>query len=124
MVDEFFLQSLIQITHGEIRLIDNDRKIRRIGQTNEDEDPFFTYPNFLNDVLERRPEASIDVFWEDDVYYTKGAVSCPLYPPHKNAFNTQSSECFLPFHLQALLCHSFLNRQTNRLNLKCTKLKL
>ena len=41
MVDEFFLQSLIQITHGEIRLIDNDRKIRRIGQTNEDENPFF-----------------------------------------------------------------------------------
>ena len=71
MVDEFFLQSLIQITHGEIRLIDNDRKIRRIGQTNEDEDPFFTDPNFLNDVLERRPEASIDVFWEDDVYYAR-----------------------------------------------------
>lgn len=71
MVDEFFLQSLIQITHGEIRLIDNDRKIRRIGQTNEDEDPFFTDPNFLNDVLERRPEASIDIFWEDDVYYAR-----------------------------------------------------
>lgn len=71
MVDEFFLQSLIQITHGEIRLIDNDREIQRIGQTNEEEDPFFTDPNFLNDVLERRPEASIDIFWEDDVYYAR-----------------------------------------------------
>lgn len=71
MVDEFFLQSLIQITHGEIRLIDNDREIQRIGQTNEAEDPFFTDPNFLNDVLERRPEASIDIFWEDDVYYAR-----------------------------------------------------
>ena len=30
MVDEFFLKSLIQITHGEIRLIDKEREIRRI----------------------------------------------------------------------------------------------
>lgn len=41
MVDEFFLKSLIQITHGEIRLIDKERDIRRIGQTKEEEDPFF-----------------------------------------------------------------------------------
>ena len=54
MVDEFFLKSLIQITHGEIRLIDKEL---------------------------------YNVF-----YYAKGAVSCPLYPAYKNAFNTQSSE--------------------------------
>ena len=71
MVDEFFLKSLIQITHGEIRLIDKERVIHRIGQTKEEEDPFFTDPNFLDDVLERRPEASIDIFWEDDVYYAR-----------------------------------------------------
>ena len=71
MVDEFFLKSLIQITHGEIRLIDKERDIRRIGQTNEEEDPFFTDEIFFNDVLERRPEASIDIFWEDDVYYAR-----------------------------------------------------
>lgn len=71
MVDEFFLQSLIQITHGEIRLIDKERDIRRIGQTKEEEDPFFTDEIFFNDVLERRPEASIDIFWEDDVYYAR-----------------------------------------------------
>ena len=41
MVDEFFFTIIDPNTHGEIRLIDNDRKIRRIGQTNEDEDPFF-----------------------------------------------------------------------------------
>lgn len=70
MVDEFFLKSLIQITHGEIRLIDKERDIRRIGQTKE-EDPFFTDEIFFNDVLERRPEASIDIFWEDDVYYAR-----------------------------------------------------
>ena len=71
MVDEFFLKSLIQITHGEIRLIDKERDIRRIGQTKEEEDPFFTDEIFFNDVLERRPEASIDIFWEDDVYYAR-----------------------------------------------------
>lgn len=70
MVDEFFLKLLIQITHGEIRLIDKERDIRRIGQTKE-EDPFFTDEIFFNDVLERRPEASIDIFWEDDVYYAR-----------------------------------------------------
>lgn len=70
MVDEIFLKSLIQITHGEIRLIDKERDIRRIGQTKE-EDPFFTDEIFFNDVLERRPEASIDIFWEDDVYYAR-----------------------------------------------------
>ena len=37
MVDEFFLKSLIQITHGEIRLIDKERDIRRIGQTKEED---------------------------------------------------------------------------------------
>ena len=63
MVDEFFLKSLIQITHGEIRLIDKERDIRRIGQTKEEEDPFFTDEIFFNDVLERRPEASIDVYY-------------------------------------------------------------
>lgn len=47
MVDEFFLKSLIQITHGEIRLIDKERDIRRIGQTKEEEDPFFTDEIFL-----------------------------------------------------------------------------
>jgi len=62
---------LIQITHGEIRLIDKERDIRRIGQTKEEEDPFFTDEIFFNDVLERRPEASIDIFWEDDVYYAR-----------------------------------------------------
>lgn len=67
----FFLKSLIQITHGEIRLIDKERDIRRIGQTKEEEDPFFTDEIFFNDVLERRPEASIDIFWEDDVYYAR-----------------------------------------------------
>lgn len=66
-----FLKSLIQITHGEIRLIDKERDIRRIGQTKEEEDPFFTDEIFFNDVLERRPEASIDIFWEDDVYYAR-----------------------------------------------------
>lgn len=71
MVDEFFLKSLIQITHGEIRLIDKERDIRRIEQTKEEEDPFFTDEIFFNDVLERRPEASIDIFWEDDVYYAR-----------------------------------------------------
>lgn len=71
MVDEFFLKSLIQITHGEIRLIDKERDIRRMGQTKEEEDPFFTDEIFFNDVLERRPEASIDIFWEDDVYYAR-----------------------------------------------------
>ena len=71
MVDEFFLKSLIQITHGEIRLIDKERDIRRIGQTKDEEDPFFTDEIFFNDVLERRPEASIDIFWEDDVYYAR-----------------------------------------------------
>ena len=71
MVDEFFLKSLIQITHGEIRLIDKERDIRRIGQTKEEEDSFFTDEIFFNDVLERRPEASIDIFWEDDVYYAR-----------------------------------------------------
>ena len=71
MVDEFFLKSLIQITHREIRLIDKERDIRRIGQTKEEEDPFFTDEIFFNDVLERRPEASIDIFWEDDVYYAR-----------------------------------------------------
>lgn len=71
MVYEFFLKSLIQITHGEIRLIDKERDIRRIGQTKEEEDPFFTDEIFFNDVLERRPEASIDIFWEDDVYYAR-----------------------------------------------------
>ena len=71
MVDEFFLKSLIQITHGEIRLIDKDGGICRIGKTKEEEDPFFTDKNFLNDVLERRPESSIDIFWEDDVYYAR-----------------------------------------------------
>lgn len=71
MVDEFFLKSLIQITHGEIRLIDKERDIRRIGQTKEEEDPFFTDEIFFNDVLERRPEASIDIFWEGDVYYAR-----------------------------------------------------
>lgn len=71
MVDEFFLKSLIQITYGEIRLIDKERDIRRIGQTKEEEDPFFTDEIFFNDVLERRPEASIDIFWEDDVYYAR-----------------------------------------------------
>lgn len=71
MGDEFFLKSLIQITHGEIRLIDKERDIRRIGQTKEEEDPFFTDEIFFNDVLERRPEASIDIFWEDDVYYAR-----------------------------------------------------
>lgn len=71
MVDEFFLKSLIQITHGEIRLIDKERDIRRIGQTKEEEDPFFTDEISFNDVLERRPEASIDIFWEDDVYYAR-----------------------------------------------------
>lgn len=71
MVDEFFLKSLIQITHGEIRLIDKERDIRRIGQTKEEEDPFFTDEIFFNDVLERRPETSIDIFWEDDVYYAR-----------------------------------------------------
>lgn len=71
MVDDFFLKSLIQITHGEIRLIDKERDIRRIGQTKEEEDPFFTDEIFFNDVLERRPEASIDIFWEDDVYYAR-----------------------------------------------------
>lgn len=71
MVDEFFLKSLIQITHGKIRLIDKERDIRRIGQTKEEEDPFFTDEIFFNDVLERRPEASIDIFWEDDVYYAR-----------------------------------------------------
>ena len=71
MVDEFFLKSFIQITHGEIRLIDKERDIRRIGQTKEEEDPFFTDEIFFNDVLERRPEASIDIFWEDDVYYAR-----------------------------------------------------
>lgn len=71
MVDEFFLKSLIQITHGEIRLIDKERDIRRIGQTKEEEDPFFTDEIFFNDVLERRPEASIEIFWEDDVYYAR-----------------------------------------------------
>ena len=71
MVDELFLKSLIQITHGEIRLIDKERDIRRIGQTKEEEDPFFTDEIFFNDVLERRPEASIDIFWEDDVYYAR-----------------------------------------------------
>lgn len=71
MVDEFFFKSLIQITHGEIRLIDKERDIRRIGQTKEEEDPFFTDEIFFNDVLERRPEASIDIFWEDDVYYAR-----------------------------------------------------
>lgn len=71
MVDEFFLKSLIQITHGEIRLIDKERDILRIGQTKEEEDPFFTDEIFFNDVLERRPEASIDIFWEDDVYYAR-----------------------------------------------------
>lgn len=71
MVDEFFLKLLIQITHGEIRLIDKERDIRRIGQTKEEEDPFFTDEIFFNDVLERRPEASIDIFWEDDVYYAR-----------------------------------------------------
>lgn len=71
MVDEFFLKSLIQITHWEIRLIDKERDIRRIGQTKEEEDPFFTDEIFFNDVLERRPEASIDIFWEDDVYYAR-----------------------------------------------------
>lgn len=71
MVDEFFLKSLIQIMHGEIRLIDKERDIRRIGQTKEEEDPFFTDEIFFNDVLERRPEASIDIFWEDDVYYAR-----------------------------------------------------
>lgn len=71
MVDEIFLKSLIQITHGEIRLIDKERDIRRIGQTKEEEDPFFTDEIFFNDVLERRPEASIDIFWEDDVYYAR-----------------------------------------------------
>ena len=71
MVDEFFLKSLIQITHGEIRLIDKERDIRRIGQTKEEENPFFTDEIFFNDVLERRPEASIDIFWEDDVYYAR-----------------------------------------------------
>lgn len=71
MVDEFFLKSLIQITHGEIRLIDKERDIRRIGQTKEEEDPFFTDEIFFNDVLERRPEAPIDIFWEDDVYYAR-----------------------------------------------------
>lgn len=71
MVDEFFLKSLIQITHGEIRMIDKERDIRRIGQTKEEEDPFFTDEIFFNDVLERRPEASIDIFWEDDVYYAR-----------------------------------------------------
>lgn len=63
MVDEFFLKSLIQITHGEIRLIDKERDIRRIGQTKEEEDPFFTDEIFFNDVLERRRE--------DDVYYAR-----------------------------------------------------
>lgn len=67
----FFLKSLIQITHGEIRLIDKERDIRRIGQTKEEEDPFFADEIFFNDVLERRPEASIDIFWEDDVYYAR-----------------------------------------------------
>lgn len=62
---------MIQITHGEIRLIDKERDIRRIGQTKEEEDPFFTDEIFFNDVLERRPEASIDIFWEDDVYYAR-----------------------------------------------------
>ena len=38
MVDEFFLKSLIQITHGEIRLIDKDGGICRIGKTKEEED--------------------------------------------------------------------------------------
>ena len=71
MVDEIFFKSLIQITHGEIRLIDKERDIRRIGQTKEEEDPFFTDEIFFNDVLERRPEASIDIFWEDDVYYAR-----------------------------------------------------
>ena len=71
MVDEFFFKSLFQITHGEIRLIDKERDIRRIGQTKEEEDPFFTDEIFFNDVLERRPEASIDIFWEDDVYYAR-----------------------------------------------------
>ncbi|WP_337548493.1 helix-turn-helix domain-containing protein [Anthropogastromicrobium sp.] len=71
MVDEFFLKSLIQITHGKIRLIDKERDIRRIGQTKEEEDPFFTDEISFNDVLERRPEASIDIFWEDDVYYAR-----------------------------------------------------
>ena len=66
MVDEFFLKSLIQITHGEIRLIDKERDIRRIGQTKEEEDPFFTDEIFFNDVLERRPEASIDIFAEKE----------------------------------------------------------
>lgn len=85
MVDEFFLKSLIQITHGEIRLIDKERDIRRIGQTKEEEDPFFTDEIFFNDVLERRPEASIDIFWEDDVYYArvrrKGIQGCILAGP-------------------------------------------
>ena len=71
MVDEFFINSVCVITHGEIRLIDKERDIRRIGQTKEEEDPFFTDEIFFNDVLERRPEASIDIFWEDDVYYAR-----------------------------------------------------
>lgn len=71
MVDEFFLQSLIQIMHGEIRLIGENGNIRRIGKTKEEEDPFFTDALFLKEVLERRREAMIDIFCEDDVYYAR-----------------------------------------------------
>ena len=53
MVDEFFLKSLIQITHGEIRLNDKDGGICRIGKTKEEEDPFFTDKNFVLDFADR-----------------------------------------------------------------------
>lgn len=71
MIDKFFLESLIQIMHGEIRLVDGNRKIQRVGKTREEEDPFFTDPAFLDETLDRRPEASIDVFAEGDVYYAR-----------------------------------------------------
>lgn len=71
MIDEFFLQSLVQIMHGEIRLIDGNGNIRRIGKTKEEEDPFFTDADFLEEVLQRRPDAPLDIFCEEDVYYAR-----------------------------------------------------
>lgn len=104
MVDEFFLKSLIQITHGEIRLIDKERDIRRIGQTKEEEDPFFTDEIFFNDVLERRPEASIDIFWEDDVYYARVRRKGIQGWISKNLLQAYYSTCKANFGMYYCVC--------------------
>lgn len=71
--------------HGEIRLIDGNGNIRRIGKTKEEEDPFFTDAAFLKDTLQRRPDAPLDIFCEEDVYYAriarKGAAGWILAGP-------------------------------------------